>query len=390
MAPLYTRPFFLLCAGHFMAALGIIASVLLPIRLDWLGASRTEIGFTLSLMALGGLVSRPLVGWALDAWGRKPVICLGIAFCVVGIVALGFIDALGVSLYLTQLFWGVGVGAFFTGIFTFASDHIPEEHRTRGMAFFGVFGLLPLGLYGVIETLHVRADELHVVFWAIGSLIGTSFFFVVPIPELHVRAARSASTVGASSGRLGEFFRALFSREMTSVWIADVVFATMFAVFLAFVAVTASAQGMASPGNIWLVYALFALGVRTVGGSLMQRVGPDRIVLPALLLYVVAIVLCGVGRSPGVFLVAGAFAGAGHGYAFPVLASLVVSRAEESVRGAAFAFYTGLWDFSLFASRPVGGWAADRWGDQAMYGCVAAFVSVGLVLFVFAERRRAR
>lgn len=391
MAPLFTRVFFLLCAGHFMAALGVIASVLLPIWLDGLGATRTEIGLALALVALGGLLSRPAVGWALDALGRKRVLYLGIACCALGIGGLGFVDRLGPFLYLCQLLWGVGVGAMFTGIFTFAADHIPEEHRTQGMAIFGVFGLLPLGLYGVVESLHIPPTLLHRVFWVIGALIATSFLFIWGVPEVP----RSPETDPLSARaplrvRLRALWAALMQPPLLPVWVADVLFASMFAVFLAFAAVTASARGMESPGHIWLSYAVFALGVRTVGSGMMRRLGPERVVMPALALYVIAIVICAFGTTPLAFIVAGAFAGAGHGYCFPVLASLVVSRATESVRGVSFAFYTGLWDFCLFAMRPLAGGVADRFGDRTMYGLLALSVLAGLVVLTLLEGSVAR
>lgn len=372
-----------------MAALGVIASVLLPIWLVTLGASRTQIGFALSLVALGGLVSRPLVGWALDAAGRKPVIYLGVVLCAAGIGALGFVQELGIFLYVIQVFWGVGVGAFFTGIFTFAADHIPESRRTQGMAIFGVFGLVPLGLYGVVESLQIDGTMLYRVFWVISGMIATSFFFLAVVPEVHQAPSRAVAQARARvpmALRLRSVGRGLAAKELLPIWLADVLFASMFAVFLAFAAVTADSRGMEQPGHIWLAYAACALGVRTVGSGVMYRVGPERVVAPALGLYIVAMVLCATASTPGLFILAGAFAGAGHGYCFPVLASLVVTRSSAEIRGVGFAFYTGLWDFSLFAMRPICGYAADRWGDERMYLGVALVVAVGVATLLWLER----
>lgn len=372
-----------------MAALSLIASVLLPIRLDWLGATRTEIGVALALVALGGLLSRPAVGWALDAVGRKAVINVGIFCSVVGITVLGFVEAIGPLLYATQVFWGIGVGAFFTGIFTFAADHIPESRRTQGMAIFGVFGLIPLGLYGIVETLDINAESLHRVFWVVAALVATSFVFLSTVPELPRLATNATRTdePEALGARLTQVRRGLLTPSLMPVWLADILFGMMFAVFLAFAAVTATREGMESPGHIWLAYAALALGVRTIGSGLMYRVGAERIVVPALGLYVIAMGLMAFAHTSWMFVLAGAFAGAAHGYCFPILASLVVTRSNDAVRGIGFAFYTGLWDFCLFAMRPLCGWVADQWGDRAMYSGVAIAVGIGMVALVWLERR---
>ena len=75
--PILTRPFALLVGANFLQALGFSSMILLPLYLDYLGASRALIGSIMSVGAVGGLLARPLVGWALDVLGRKTTLIAG-------------------------------------------------------------------------------------------------------------------------------------------------------------------------------------------------------------------------------------------------------------------------------------------------------------------------
>jgi predicted MFS family arabinose efflux permease len=86
-------------------------------------------------------------------------------------------------------------------------------------------------------------------------------------------------------------------------------------------------------------------------------------------------------------LLAGLLAGVGHGYAFPVLASQVVSRAPTSVRGSALATFTGLWSASSLVLSPTFGALADRYDDATMFAAAAMFAVAALVVWLWFEHR---
>lgn len=385
-ASLFTRNFSLLAAGQFLQALGLISIILLPVYLDFLGASRATIGAVLGVGALSGLLTRPLVGWSLDRLGRKPTVFFGILLATAGMVGQGFVFEVSAFLYGCQVLFGAGIGAMFTGYFTFASDHIPEERRTEGIAIFGVFGLIPLGLNGVVEQLGVTPEELRLVFPVVGGLVLSAILLLLPVPEVRSAESRRSSALPP----VAEVLRSLAVPRLQPVWLAAVLFSSSVATFMAFATVTATSRGVDGAANIWLAYAGAAVGVRTLGSSLPDRVGPSRMVAPAMLLYALGLSLTAFSQSYTLFLIAGVLCGAGHGYCFPLVASQVVTRAPEVLRGLGFAVFTGLWDFCQFAIRPLCGAIADRHGDAAMYLVLTASVVAGLVLWALSELRAQR
>jgi MFS family permease len=126
------------------------------------------------------------------------------------------------------------------------------------------------------------------------------------------------------------------------------------------------------------MYAGGAIGVRVLGARLPDRVGVHNMVVPSLGLYVVALLVVAGGETTAHFQLAGLLAGLGHGYGFPVITSLVISRTPSSSRGAAMSGFTGLWDVSMLTLAPLAGALADAAGDRVMFSLMA-LLGVGML-----------
>lgn len=382
--PLLTRDFVLLIAAHLLQALGYSSLLLFPVYLDHLGASRAELGTIMATAALSGLIFRPLIAWALDSLGRKPTVLIGTAVLTVGMMLIGWVDDLGAVVYIDRILVGIGVAALFTGYFTWASDLIPVARRTEGLAIFGASGLLPIGLNAFAHEFVFDPSSLRDFFPVIGGLIAMSFLFVAAIPEPSTARTRPDPRDESTEHRLRDVIRALCRAPLLPVWLATFVFSALVALFLTFATVTAESRlltvlqsGSHAPGfltqpaSLWLPYALAALSVRLLGSRFPDRIGTHNMVAPALALYVSAFLTMAVAEQPTSLLIAGALAGLGHGYCFPVLISQVVSRSPERWRGSAIALYTAIWGLANLVLVPFFGGVADRHGDPALYGAAS-------------------
>lgn len=375
---LLTAPFLLLTLGHFLQALGFSSMVMLPLYLDHLEADRVDIGWIMGVASVGGLLLRPVVGWALDHYGRRPVLYVGTVLLAAGMAMLGLVRDLGPLVYAARLVFGLGVGACFTGYFTWASDVIPATRRTEGIALFGISGLAPMALNAVYRDLGVAAEDLRLLYPALAGVVALSLLALRRVPEPE----RATPADGGDRRPWG----ALLRRELAPVWWATVVFSCLVAVFFAFATVTASGRGVDRPALIWLTYAGGAAFIRLFGARLPDRIGPSNLLAPALASYVVAMLLVAAGADQGDFLLAGLLAGLGHGYCFPVLTSLVVSRAPAEVRGAALAAFTAIWEVAQLVLAPAFGLVADARGDATMFSLAAVVAVAGLAAWAVGER----
>ncbi len=375
---LLTRGFVLLTVAHLLQALGYSSLILLPLYLGHLDASRTGIGVIMAIAAVGGITFRPVVGWALDVVGRKPTLIVGTVVLSLGMVLIYFVEDLGPLIYIDRILIGIGAGTLFSGYFAWAADIIPVSRRTEGIALFGVSGLAPLALNPFVLEIGIAPVDLRWFFPLIGVVIFLSIAALLPLPEPEVTRVSEPFS-------LRRVLESLRDPRLMPVWFATVVFAALVGSFMAFSTVTAEAKGVARPAALWFTYACGAIGVRLLGARVPDRFGAHNIIAPALGCYVVAMLVTAMATEDLGFLVGGFLAGLGHGYCFPVLASQVVTRAPERVRGAAMSMFTALWSAAGLAATPLLGFVADRTDDSTMF-CAAALVAVvGMAVWAFLE-----
>ena len=375
---LFTGRFVVLIVAHFLQALGYSSMLLLPLYLEHLDASRAEIGAIMATAAVAGLATRPLVAWSLDRWGRRPTLIIGTIVLSASMGMLAMVDEVGVVIYIERVFVGIGIGALFSGYFTFAADLIPVSRRTEGLALFGISGLLPLLINPFADRLHIQPADLNWFLPVVGGIIALS---LIPLFFLEEPTA----THGAERRPMREALVELRRRPLWAPWFATIVFSSLVAAFMTFATVTAAKRGVADAATLWLTYALGAVAIRLFGARLPDRVGPSNVLAPALGLYVVAMVLVARAGDLSDFMIAALFAGIGHGFCFPVLTSQVVTRTPETFRGSAISTFTALWGLSELIVSPAFGRFADLYGDGAMFNLGAAWGGASLVLWLFLE-----
>jgi len=386
MPKLWTKPFVNLTVAHMLQGLGYSSMPLLPVYLAHLGAGRAQIGQIMACSAIGGLLFRPLVGWALDFWGKRKTLMVGTTVVVMALFLIGTIGEIGPTAYAARFVFGMGAGALFSGYFALASDLIPEKRRTEGLALFGIFGLIPLAVNPIIGRAGFADAELRYYFPMLGVVVLSSIIFLVGSGE----SKSSGATKPKDKVAVRDVLSALMARPLWSLWCATVAFASMVTIFIAFATVAAEARGIENPAWLWATYGTGAVGVRVIGARLPDQLGPHNIVAPALAAYGMACVLMSGATTQAEMLTAGALAGVGHGYCFPVLVSQVVSRISERFRGSSMAMFTALWEMSAVMTGPGFGSYADAYSDQAMFALAALVALLGLVAWAVLEHGYSR
>lgn len=377
MAPLLSRQFVLAWLLSFFSGLAFFLFVHFPRYLEGLGAGETEIGLIVSVSALAAIVIRPAVGREMDRRGRRPVILAG---NLVHVLALGMyltVDEIGPWLYFVRIIHGLGGALLFTAVFTFAADLVPEDRRTQGLALFGVSGMLPIAAGGVLgdvllahfafESLFVASLGLGLVSLLIGLLLTES---AAPVPE---------------SERV-PFVKSLLQADLLPLWWVTLVFAFALTAYFTFLRTFIDETGVGSVGSFFAAYATTAITLRLVAGWLPDRIGPKRVLYPAMALFATGFLLLASAHSGLAVAVAGVFCGAGHGYGFPILFALAFGRASTASRGSAAAIFTGLFDLGAVTGAPILGVLVSQFGYASMFRLAALWVGVGILSFAFWDR----
>lgn len=350
-----------------------------PGFLQQLGAGEAEIGRIMAAQPLGAILAWPFVGHAVDTYGRRVVILAGCSLFVVVIVFYLCIGSLGLFVYAVRLLDGAAATMWYAALFTHGADLVPAQRRTEGLAIFGTSGLLTIGLGGTFgDAVLAYAGYRELFLGALGCTV-VGLLFCVQLRDV----APGAVDAGRPSRGI---FAAAVQRNLLPVWLAAFAFfASMGALFF-FLKTFIASVAIGSVGGFFGIYAAIAIALRLFLGWLPDRIGTRRMLGIAMSSYALGFVLLALAQSPTQMLLAGALCGVGHGYTYPVLFSLVVTRADLRERGAAMTFYTAVDWLGLLVAGPVVGYAIELAGYRPSLVGIAATIAVGIALFYRLDR----
>jgi predicted MFS family arabinose efflux permease len=246
------------------------------------------------------------------------------------------------------------------------------------MALFGVSGLLPMSLGGLLGDAILARAGYSELFLVAAVLALASLALSLPLRN-HPPAPDDLPPRG--------FLRAIAEPGLLPLWFIGTVFATAIAAHFTFLKTFILATGVGSVGLFFTTYSIAAVVLRLFFGWVPDRVGPTRALHPALALLAAGFVLLAFAATPTAVALAGACCGLGHGFTFPILSGLVVSRARPAERGAAMSLFTALFDGGVLIGGPVLGTVIRTSGYPAMFLTAAGMLVVGAVVFAVWDPR---
>lgn len=375
---LLTRPFVLASLATFTHGMAWALFIHFPGFLEDLGASEAIIGLIVGFAAVASIVVRPWVGKAMDRRGRRPLILAGNVLNVFGVLLYLTVSQIDGWVYLIRIVHGLSEAVLFTVLFTFAADWVPERKRTQGLALFGVAGLLPIALAGLLGDVILNRSDFDTLF-----LVAAGFAVVSLVLSLGLFDAPHVATQPPARG----FLASITGVHLLPLWWITFVFSFVVTAYFTFLRTFVDETGIGSVGLFFAFYAGTAILLRLTLGWVPDRVGPKRALTPAMLFLASGLVVLAFTTSDAGVAVAGVLCGTGHGYTFPILYALTVTRARLAERGAAMAVYTGLFDVGTLVGGPILGLTIRWFSYETMFLTTSVFVVVGLGLFSLWDRQ---
>jgi MFS family permease len=368
--PLFSGPFALVFLANFFHSLAFHLFMHFPGQLRAQGAEETQIGWVMATAAVTAVIARPFVGRVMDSMGRRPVALFGALVHLIACAGYLFAGEMGPGLFAVRVVHGVAEALLFSVMFTIAADLVPATRRTEGIAIFGLSGMLPLGLAGLIGDAVLKVGTYDDVFKV--SILSALLAGLGTLP------IRDSKPVGGLPPR--GFFRAISSSELLPVWFAGLTFATAVASAFTFIKTFVLHTGHGTAGLFFSVYTVSAILLRVGFAWVPERVGLTRVLIPSMLCVTLGLVCLALSDHALYVAAAGALCGIGHGYAFPILSALAVTRARPAERGAAITVFTALFGVGTLAA-PAFGAIEDAAGYPAMFGTAAGLCMLGALGF---------
>ncbi|HHY94218.1 MAG TPA: MFS transporter, partial [Firmicutes bacterium] len=309
-AALWTRDFLLISLANLAVFTGFqMLMPTMPVYVQSLGGSETMMGLVIGIFTLSAVAIRPLVGWALDAVGRKVILLLGLAVFVFSALLYGWAPSVAALLGI-RLLHGCGWGFSTTAAGTVAADVIPAERLGEGMGFFGLAGTIAMAVAPALGLYVIDRFSFLALFGLSASLAAVALLLAAPIGYRlpHPTDQAATPTRPAVSGRPRATF---FEPGAVRPGLVTLLTNTTYGAVVTFLALYATQQGIANIGPFFTVYAVTLALTRPLSGVLMDRRGFDVVVVPGLICVAVAMLLLSVSRHLGMFLVAAVFCGLG-------------------------------------------------------------------------------
>ncbi len=375
---LASRPFVLASLANFAQALSFNLFLHFPGYLQELGADEPTIGWIQGAGFVAAVAIRPFLARVLDRRGRRGVILAGQATNALACALYLTVHELGPWVFTVRIVHGFAEAMLFTALFTYAADHVPPSRRNQGLALFGASSMFPIALGGVVGDLVLAGGSYRALFRLSLVLAGVALLLSLPLRD----RPRFADGAPASRGLRA----ALWQPDLLPLWFMTLVFSSGLTAFFVFLKTFVLETGIGSVGLFFSAYTGAALAVRIFAGWLPDRLGPRAVLHPALASFVAGFFLLAAAKGGTEVVLAGLACGIGHGYTFPILFSLVVTRAREEERGSAMAIFTALFDVGGLLGSPSLGALIGRAGYAATFAATGVLVALGAIVFARLDR----
>ena len=369
---LFTPAFVALLAVQFACGLSLSVFFLLPkILVSRLHAGPFEVGLVSGSFGLAAVAVIPLVAWRIDHVRRLPMVRAATVILIVTSLGFLLVQRAGILAVALRGMQGVAWALVYCAGSALVSEMAPRERLAQTIGVWGSANLVtsaiaPAFAEPLIDLLGPPAAYLMA---AIAAAVGLGF-------TRRIQETRRGTSGLHVRGIVAVLRRPSTMRMLLVLVIAGIAYGAMFT----FHQPMALQLGITSVRGFFIWYTLGALGVRIGLGGMIDRVGPLRMSIAALLGYTIVVV--GMRNlDAGTLSLYGGLFGIAHGVFFPAHMALIVSTANPTERGRILTFANGGFIAGTSAVLPLG-LVAEKIGYSGVYTAagLATLIAVGILI----------
>ena len=376
--PLFTKDFLLAIVINLLLAtvFFILITGLAVYAAEEFAAGETAAGFAASAFVVGALGARIFAGKYVNFLGRRRTVLVCLIVYVLAGLAYLWVDSYAMLIALRAVHgisFGFGQTALNAGVFAM----IPASRRGEGAGYYLLANSLPPAIGPLAAIQLTQRYDFWAMFLAVTlvSVIGLVFSLFLRLPEDNPwrTTLREKLTLRP---------RDIIEPRAFKISLVAMLLGIGFASVMTFLNGYARSLNMVDAASLFFViYAGAVLVSRLLMGRIQDRYGDNWAVYPAVIFYIIAMVLLAWAPNQGVLLAAGVLAGFGFGSLLPVLQAIIASDlpAHRTSIGIStfFIMLDAGFGFSPLLLGPLVSFADYRF----MYAACAGVVVVSLVLY---------
>ena len=382
---LWTQSFVSACFANFLLffAFYLLLPILPLYLIEVFGASRSAVGIILSCYTLAALAIRPVSGFVLDMFNRKPLYLLAyflFVLCFVGYTLAGLLAIF----IIVRIIHGMAFGMVTTAGNSLIVDIMPASRRGEGLGYFGVANNLAMATGPMFSLFLHDFYSFNVIFYiAVGS--GLLGFFVANTIKSNKKTEKSLKQPIV----LDRFFLP----QGLSGGISFLFMALPYGMLTTYVAIYGKELGIeTSMGIFFSLMAVGLIGSRLFSGKMVDRGKLPWVIACGTSICLIAfMILSGLNKlntftNPSIiavlFYAVSITLGIGYGMLFPAYNTLFVNLAPNNRRATASSTYLTSWDIGIGLGLVLGGQIADTAGGLQLSYLVGS-ISVGISILIF-------
>jgi len=348
---------------------------------DYLQASEAMVGIVVSMFAITALLFRVFAGPAMETFNKKILVI--IAMGVLAISYFGYSLSSSISLLVVfRLVQGIGQALASGTCLALAAEALPSDKMGTGIGYFSLGQVISMSIGPTIGLWLIDAVGYHYLFiiGSAGMIIGALMATMIK----HVHVSKKAFKISIKS---------IFSKE--AVLPAIVLFLIMMAAMSisSFLNIYAKNLGenlgtnlAVQIGAYYTINALVMLVTRPLFGKLMDRIGVVKVVVPAMVCFMICFYLISIAQTLAVFLIAAFFGGIGQGTCQPAMQTLCVKSVSDDKRGVASNTSFIAIDLGSFVGPILAGVIAGTLGYAMMFRLVMIPIGIAAAILIIARK----
>lgn len=332
-----------------------------------LGAGPREVGFLIAAHGATIVIVLPLMGAAVDRFGRRAFMTAGALAMAVATSCFPLVSEVGPLLFALRIGQATAFAMVFAAGGALAVDLAPPERLGQGI---GLYGTSFLSMNAVATACSEwLADGFG---WPVAFAVAAGGALLSALLSLRVNEPRRDPAEVTNGETLASLARQPSTWRVAAV--IGLVGAALNAVF-SFHQLYVLELGITNVSSFFIAYTGAAVTVRFVFGHYIDRWGHRNVSLGALAIYVFAVFGVAFVQELGLPLV-GLGIGLAHGVFYPSFNAVVVAGAKPSVRGKVM----GIFQASFQLGSAVGGVVFGTLAARRGYPPVFVAASAGLVV----------
>ncbi len=338
---------------------------------DYLGATSVIVGLISGMFAATALIFKMISAPAIDTFNRKHVLMGSIGILLLSYIGYTFSYNMPM-LIISRLLTGVGMAFTSTCCLTVASDSLPVEKMASGIGYFTLGTALSQALAPYAGLRAVEKIGYNKTFAVLAVLMVFTIFYVSTMKIEFTKTKKFKITLsGIIAKQAVPGAVLLFFLNMT------------FSTVNSFLVLFAVSQGVEQSriGIYFTVYAVTMLVSRPLIGTLADKIGTVRTIIPSMLAFAASFILISMADSLPAFLAAAFVSAFGYGGCFPTIQAVCMKSVPKERRGAASCTaYVGT-DLSHLIGPVLAGAVVDYTGGYvAMWRVMLLPIGVAIVL----------